>query len=154
MKYTTLLGFWIAASLFSIRSLGQSPKNGCLYIEVHGIENRKGIVRMMLYDDASKFLVNHGSCRAVTVPADENINGSVFFEMDDLPFGNYAAAIYHDENSNGRLDINILDVPVEPYCFYHEVRAKWKMPVFSKVKFEVNQSCIEMSATLRRWSAQ
>lgn len=141
-------------ALLGSRPFFQKNHQGCLHIEVRGIETRKGIVRLMLYDEAGKFLVNHGSCRAVTTPAADNVNGSVFFEMDDLPFGHYAAAIYHDENNNRQLDLNMFDVPVEPYGFYQEARSKWTMPTFSKVKFEVNQSCIDVSATLRRWSAQ
>ena len=146
--------YFIVASLSGPCSFGQTSNSGCLTILVQGIKKDHGIVRLMLYDDASKFLVDRGSCRAVTVSADKNSAGTVSFEINDLPYGHYAAAVYHDMNGNGHFDMNRINVPVEPYGFCHEVRSKWTMPTFSKVKFEINQSCVEYSTTVRHWSAQ
>lgn len=49
----------------------------------------------------------------------------------DLPVGRYAVAVYHDLNSNGKLDKNILGIPKEPYGFSNDFR-----PMFSPPDFE------------------
>lgn len=49
----------------------------------------------------------------------------------DLPTGRYAIAVYHDLNSNGKLDKNLLGIPKEPYGFSNDFR-----PMFSPPDFE------------------
>ncbi len=50
--------------------------------------------------------------------------------FDNLPAGHYAIALYHDENLNGKLDVNALGMPREGYGF------STKTPVPGRPKFE------------------
>jgi uncharacterized protein (DUF2141 family) len=65
-------------------------------------------------------------------------NGKSVILFANIPFGEYAAILYHDLNSNGILDHNWLGFPKEPKGFSN----CWKltifsgMPSFSQLKFE------------------
>ncbi|MBI3586206.1 MAG: DUF2141 domain-containing protein [Ignavibacteriales bacterium] len=69
------------------------------------------------------------------------INGKSVLTFADIPYGEYAAIVFHDENSNGTLDHNFLGLPKEPMGFSNS----WKltifsgMPSFSKLKFEFSE---------------
>src|SRR5690606_17095923 len=43
--------------------------------------------------------------------------GRVALRFADLPAGDYAVAMYHDRNGNGKLDSNLVGIPTEPYGF-------------------------------------
>ena len=44
-------------------------------------------------------------------------DNTLSYTFKDIPFGIYAVAIYHDINSNGKLDRNSLGIPTEGYAF-------------------------------------
>ena len=48
----------------------------------------------------------------------------------DLAAGDYAVLVFHDENGNGRLDLNFLGIPREPLGFSNRYRGKGP-PVFA-----------------------
>jgi uncharacterized protein (DUF2141 family) len=51
--------------------------------------------------------------------------------INSIPNGDYAIAIYQDQNGNGKLDTNFFGIPKEPYAFSNN-----KVPVFSEPSFE------------------
>ncbi len=64
------------------------------------------------------------------------VNQKATLTFDDLPYGDYAAIVWHDENDNGDLD-HSWGFPAEPMGFSNQ----WKlslfsgMPSFEKLKF-------------------
>jgi uncharacterized protein (DUF2141 family) len=63
-------------------------------------------------------------------------DGKALIVFEGLPYGDYAAILYHDKNDNGTLD-HRLGFPNEPMAFSNN----WKltlfsgMPAFEKLKF-------------------
>jgi uncharacterized protein (DUF2141 family) len=55
----------------------------------------------------------------------------------DLPAGNYAFFLYHDEDANGELKRGTFGLPGEPYAFSNNVRIGLSKPSFQKMKFVV-----------------
>ncbi len=53
--------------------------------------------------------------------------------------GNYALALFHDMNSNGKMDKNMLGIPKEPYGFSNDFRPKFSVPKFSDCQFSVGE---------------
>jgi uncharacterized protein (DUF2141 family) len=50
--------------------------------------------------------------------------------------GTYGISAFHDENSNGKLDTNIVGYPVEDYCASRNARNMFSAPSFDDAKFE------------------
>lgn len=53
--------------------------------------------------------------------------------------GNYALALFHDMNSNGKMDKNMFGIPKEPYGFSNDFRPKFSVPKFSDCQFSVGE---------------
>lgn len=68
-------------------------------------------------------------------------NGKSILVFADIPFGEYAAIVFHDENSNGILDHSWLGLPKEPKGFSSgwELTIFSGIPSFSKLKFEFSK---------------
>ena len=67
---------------------------------------------------------------------------SITHTFENIPEGVYAIAIYHDENSNVKMDRNFLGIPKEGYAFSNNVFGTFGPPKFDKAKFEVKEDMI------------
>lgn len=141
-------------SLAFVFSTGFTPPtaSGNIIFRVSGMDNSKGVVRVVLYGDEKKFLSENGFAAADSAFA--HANGVVEVTLHNVPFGTYAAAFYQDENQNGVIDQNMFRIPTEPYAFSNGVRAKWNVPDFKTVSFRFEQSDTRLEATLHDWSEQ
>lgn len=51
--------------------------------------------------------------------------------------GDYAVAVYHDENGNGKMDKRVFGIPKEPYGFSNNFKPVMAAPRFSDCRFSV-----------------
>lgn len=89
-----------------------------------------GAVVALLYDAAAAFADLRDPLRTAPLPA----GGAADF--GNLPAGNYAVMVFHDENGNGELDRNFLGIPREPLGFSRRYWAKGE-PAFSQAAVAV-----------------
>jgi uncharacterized protein (DUF2141 family) len=54
--------------------------------------------------------------------------------------GDYAIAVYHDENDNGKMDTRMFGIPKEPYGFSNNFKPVMSAPKFSDCQFSVGDS--------------
>jgi uncharacterized protein (DUF2141 family) len=82
-----------------------------LTVTVSGVRNAAGAVIGGLYaeDDWRRFDKGSPIVEAIA-PAHE---GGVELVFEDVPAGRWGLAVFHDENNNGRMDLNIVGVPAE-----------------------------------------
>ena len=85
-----------------------------LEVVVSGVTSSEGNVLVALYQEASAFpkfekVFRVGKAHAAT--------GDTKVVLEDLPAGEYALAVFHDENGNDALDKNWLGLPKEDYGF-------------------------------------
>jgi uncharacterized protein (DUF2141 family) len=59
-----------------------------------------------------------------------------------VPKGEYAVAVFHDENGNGKMDKNLIGAPKEGYGFSNNPGRKMRPARFDEARFraESNQS--------------
>jgi uncharacterized protein (DUF2141 family) len=62
-------------------------------------------------------------------------DGLVVWTVDALPWGQYAASAYHDENDDGELDTNLVGMPSESFGFSNDARARFGRPDFAEAAF-------------------
>ena len=67
------------------------------------------------------------------------INNEVLLTIDSLKYGHYAIKVFHDENSNGELDSNLLGIPSEDYGFSNDASGWFGPPRWEKAMFLLNQ---------------
>lgn len=102
---------------------------------VQGINKAEGELRIAMFD--SKDAYTKEPVYAVVLPV---ADGKVEWKVPDLPFGEYAIAVYHDKNTNGKLDTNFLGIPKEDYGFSNNARGKFGPASWEDAKFSVSES--------------
>jgi uncharacterized protein (DUF2141 family) len=104
-------------------------------LEITGILPAEGEIRIAMF--ASEEDYTKEPVHAVVIPVDSTM---VQWHLDSLPFGDYAIAVYHDKNTNGKLDTNLLGIPKERYGFSNNARGKFGPASWGDSKFEVGES--------------
>ncbi len=113
-------------------------------VTVTGITNLEGEISIGLFQGEESYPKGDVIAGAF-VKAD---NETISYIFKNIPEGVYAIAIYHDENSNQKMDRNFLKIPKEGYAFSNNVFGTFGPPKFEKAKFEVKED-IQMEIKLK-----
>ena len=125
MKKTVLLTLLGSVSLFA----------HTLTVEVSNIENSRGQILIGLYNQADGFTkIDRVYTKGVLTTLDSS---RVSYTFTDIPDGEYAISVFHDENSNSELDTNFIGIPKEGYGFSNNVRPMLRAATFDEAKFSV-----------------
>lgn len=127
------MGFAASSSTQAAYAAGTAT----IVLEVSTFRNVKGLLGCQLYAKSDDFPDNWAaemSLRKVVAVTATTTSCT----YADMPPGTYAAAIIHDENSNGKLDKNFLGVPTEGYGISNNHTHALKRPTWDESKFEVN----------------
>ena len=103
-----------------------------LTIHIDDVKNADGSVMVALFSSAPNFLKK--PMNGATVQATAGLNTVV---IKDLPEGDYAFAVYHDANANGKMDTNQMGIPTEDYAFSNNAMGKMGPPTFDLAKVTV-----------------
>lgn len=103
-------------------------------LKILGLSNNKGSVAIGLYKEADRFPDYEKSFKNGYVKASA---GGVQYSFENIPEGEYAIAVYQDENENKELDKNFLGMPKEKYGFSNNKFGISGPPKFDEVKFKV-----------------
>lgn len=74
--------------------------------------------------------------------------GELVYRFEDLPPGQYAVQVMHDENDNGKLDSNFLGIPSEGYGFSNNPSVM-RRATFEEARFELPAAGAEIDVRLR-----
>lgn len=135
--------------LWSLLGLNNPVEKGELVLHVNNIEQAGGMVWIGVYDSQNNFLIQENATLVQGVKVD--MTGELIMHLDEIPYGTYAIAIFHDENNSGAMDQNFIGIPLEPYSFSVPYSSRWRIPKFEDVKFEFNHSHQVVETDLRRW---
>ncbi len=104
--------------------------------------------------NAENFSSDEGNAIAKLFRKEDNLPTKAFLETSvkikdrkavlaftDIPYGDYAVIVCHDQNSNCKVDHNFLGFPAEPLGFSNgwELTLFSGLPSFSKLKFEFSK---------------
>jgi len=123
----------------------QSGGSGTIILKVTGLRSEKGQVKIAVFNSSETWLGDHPAYNATI-----DVNGqSVTWKLNDVPYGDYGVAVFHDENKNGKMDKNLLGMPKERYGFSNNVRATFGPPKWEKAKFAVKNSTTNISIEVK-----
>ncbi len=100
-------------------------QTGTIYVKISGIKDIKGLMSIGLYSDEKRFPDKGKEYKGIDVKVTDQ---TVVYTFKDVPFGTYAIAIFHDTNSNTKLDKNFLGIPKEGYAFSKNVFGALGLP--------------------------
>jgi len=105
-----------------------------LEVEVHDVSSSEGDILVAIYREEETFLKFEHVYRTQEAPASEGMTRVV---IANLPLGQYALAIFHDENGNEELDTNFIGIPKEPLGFSNAKLKTFGPPGFKECIVEL-----------------
>lgn len=126
----------LTIGLLVVVHLGYSQQESHrLKVKVLGKISEKGNIKVNLYNPKVKFLKE--SYKVIKILA-KDFKGEVLFT--DIPKGNYAIFVEHDENNNDKLDKNFIGMPKEAMgCSNGAKGGMFGPPKFKEAQFNVQR---------------
>lgn len=111
---------------------------GTLEVTVTNVENNEGKIRAVLFRGPEGFPdENEKAYRSLSVKARENKTTLIF---ENIPYGEYAISLLHDENENGEMDSNLFGYPQEGYGISNNKTSGLSMPKYKDARFQMDES--------------
>jgi uncharacterized protein (DUF2141 family) len=114
-----------------------------LTIHVDDVKAAGGRIEVAVYSSAGTFLKTAAGAAGAVATRDANT-----VVLKDLPAGDYAFAVFHDANSNGKLDKNMLGMPTEDYAFSNNALGKMGPPSFEQARISLPAAGATVRVTL------
>lgn len=130
MKSVCLL---LGAGLLSAAS---APSAATLDLQVQGLKPR-GQVLVALYDSEKNWNAKVGAVREVKLPVAAT---SASVKLEGLAPGKYGAMIFQDLNKDGKMNFNLVGMPLEPYGFSNNSRGLFGPPAWEAAAFRLGSS--------------
>jgi len=112
----------------------ESPKKAKITIIITNIEEVKGQIKIALYNKEADFLHQEQKYKGAEVKIDST---RVKYTFTDIPLGEYAITLFHDENSNGKMDRNFIGLPSEGTAFSNNIRPHFGPPKYEDAVFDL-----------------
>jgi uncharacterized protein (DUF2141 family) len=106
--------------------------HGKLIVIIKGLKNTSGNLNVALYNSYKDFAKRSAPYKGASVAI---TNFTMTIPFDSVPQGVYSLAAFHDEDKNGVLKTNQLNIPVEGYCFSNNIGATMGPPDYNQIKF-------------------
>ncbi len=131
-------------TLYMLASSSVMYAQATLEIEVVNIREAKGLISASLFTDESSFLKKEFAGKTLKASGK-----TVVLQFDNLPVGNYALSLIHDENGNGDLDKNFMGIPKEGFAFGNNALGTFGPPDFDETLIKLKEGISKQSITLK-----
>jgi len=151
VRNTSLLAITLAllvASTIAVDMEAQSMSLGDITVNITDIRNTDGEILISLYDKAEGFPRDRQAIFRTAV-VEPDVSGQVTTVFEDLPYGDYALAVLHDEDGSQGMTFGSFHLPKEGYCFSNNVKVRFKPPKFKKTKFTLNGDDVNQTLRMR-----
>jgi uncharacterized protein (DUF2141 family) len=139
------LGFTVF--LLPGRGLPQvQPSPNTIRVEIGGLRNNSGRVLCALYASADGFPKK--SEKAVARLSSPILDRKALCEFSPAAPGSYAVSVFHDENSNGKLDTNLMGIPREGVGASNGARGHFGPPKFEDAAFQFAGGHLDLKVTV------
>lgn len=128
--------FYIGMILFlcsATASGEEQTETGDIIVDISALKSHSGLARVSLYNSNDGFPIKSEKAFKTIVVNLEKEGASARFS--DIPYGEYAAAVLHDENKNGRMDLSWMMLPEEGFGASNVMKKRFIPPAFNDAKF-------------------
>jgi len=121
-----ILTFYITQLMFVANIFAQNENN--LTVNISGIDEIKGNLFVYLYSQSDGFPTNLK--KAVNYKEVKVSSKNIKVQFYNINNGNYAVSVYHDLNSNNKIETNFWGIPKEPVGVSNNVESNLGPPDF------------------------
>jgi len=120
--------------------------HGTLTVVPVGLENSRGSLLVQLSNAAAAFEGNGEAYRSAEVKV---VDGQAVVVFENVPFGDYALKVFHDENDNQKLDTNFVGMPKEKFGFSNDAMGRFGPPKFEQARFRLEESATTLRIEMK-----
>jgi uncharacterized protein (DUF2141 family) len=122
-------------------------QRACLRVELTGLRSNVGVINIGVFDSPEGFPSD--VTRAVRSGCFPIEHSPLLLTFENLPFGQYAATVHHDENMDGELNTNVLGIPIEGIGFSGNPKIWRGVPPFERTRFEFSSDSPTVSIRVK-----
>jgi len=124
----------------------QAPQANVIHVEVVGLHSDKGQVLCALYSSRDGFPKQ--SEKALARVTSGIAQKQAVCEFSGIAPGTYAISVFHDENSNGKLDTKFMGIPREGVGASNNAKGHFGPPKFEAAAFPFTGGRLELKITI------
>lgn len=123
----------LAALSSLLAAVAAQAATSTLEVRFEGVRNSRGLIQACLMQEQAKFPDCAADRHAVRLVVSAGATSLIF---EGLVPGEYALALFHDENANSRLD-TFLGIPKEGFGFSRNPKVRFGAPRFDEVSIRL-----------------
>ena len=101
-------------------------------------------MRIAVFDADQRWLKTSVYARILDI-----VDHSCSWSIEEVPYGEYGVAVFHDVNGNGKNDSNFIGIPKEPYGFSNNARRKFGPAKWDKARFVFSSPTTEIEIEVK-----
>lgn len=126
------------AALLACACVAPAAVAADLAVSVTGLKNAAGQVAIAVFSASDGFPKDDAkAAHRVRVPIDA-AGQTAHALFKGLAPGDYAVAVFHDDNNSGKLETNFFGVPQKGYGFSNNARPSLRAPRFDEARFPLS----------------
>lgn len=131
----------LAGQTISVAAESGSDRN-VIHVTVVSLRNDNGQLRCALFSSGEGFPKD--ATKAIASASVALKGESASCDFADVAPGSYAVSVFHDENSNGKLDTNFMGIPKEGVAASNDARGRFGPPKFDDAKFNFSGGRLDL----------
>ncbi len=141
-----ILAFLLILISLSAAAYSQDS-TGTIVVTIEGFRSDKGEARATLFNSSEGY--PNKSEKAFKSDSAKIVDGQARIIFVNIPIGTSAVGVIHDENSNGKLDTNILGMPREGMGASNNAKGHFGPPKFDDAKFELKSDTLVLKIKMK-----
>lgn len=115
-----------------------------IIIKIENLKSQKGVLIIALFDCEENYM--RKDFKNLVIKPTSIPDGVIF---DNIPQGQYAVSVIHDENENGELDKNWVGIPKESFGFSKKSLGMFGPPSFQETSFVLGEKGVSVSVKMK-----
>jgi uncharacterized protein (DUF2141 family) len=146
-RFTLFVTLLLSAVIYA-QSYAQSAAR--VEVVVTGLSNDQGVVRIALYNSEEAYQTSGYEKTGAFKTGEARIHQlQARFVFENVPYGIYAIKLYHSKDLKP-FETNLFGIPKQGYGFSNNPEARFGMPGWQKVAFEVKEPHVVQNIQMLR----
>jgi uncharacterized protein (DUF2141 family) len=140
---------WVALAALSMGLVGTgAAQAGDVTVTLTGVQARGGELLVTLQSEG-QFMQRAGFGQRVENPG----VGDVTVTFIDVPAGDYAVSVLHDQNGDGQMQVSEIGIPTEGWAMSHGAELRGP-PTFAQVKVAIPAAGAALTEPMFYWDGR
>jgi uncharacterized protein (DUF2141 family) len=140
----------VVFAILSLKNVALAAESGDITINVSGLHNNNGVIRIALFNSNETYSSSKSSAdtafQKIIAPIKDQCASAT---LQNVPFGEYAIKLFHDEDNSGRFLTNSFGIPKVEYGFSNNAHGLFGPASFDKAKFKLDTKKLNMDIKMQ-----